>query len=280
MAQRQTPGGRSAPPLARHALITGGSSGIGFALARALAARGAAVSLVARDPDRLAAAADALRAARPAAAVSAVPADVTDARAAAAALAAAEAAHGPADLVAACAGGVRAAPFHDLAPEDFRALMELNYFGVLNILRPALAGMRARGAGRALIVGSAAGLAGIHGYAAYAPTKFALRGLAEALRAEHAPHGVQVAIAHPPDTDTPQLAAERAERPAETAALAGAAGAWAADAVAEAILRGLARGRADIPVGRAAWALLRLAPAVRPWLDLWLDRVAARARRG
>ncbi|MGM0586500.1 MAG: translocation protein, partial [Pseudomonadota bacterium] len=90
--------------------------------------------------------------------------------------------------------------------------------------------------------------------------------------------GVQVSIAHPPDTETPQLAAERAERPAETAALAGTAGAWAADAVAEAILRGLARGRFDIPVGGTAWALLRLAPAARPLLDRWLDRRAARAR--
>jgi 3-dehydrosphinganine reductase len=140
--------------------------------------------------------------------------------------------------------------------------------------------MRARGRGRALILGSVAGLSGLPGYSAYAPTKFALRGLAESLRAEYAPHGVRVSVAHPPDTDTPQLAAERAERPPELAALAGRARVMTADEVARAILRGLDRGRAEIPVGRTAWALARLAPVARPLVEAWIDRAAARARRG
>ena len=129
-------------------------------------------------------------------------------------------------------------------------------------------------------MGSAAGLAGFWGYSAYAPTKFALRGLAEALRAECAPDGVSVSIGHPPDTETPQLAAERAERPPQLAAIAGTAPPWEARAVAAALLRGARRGRADVPVGAAAWALMRLAPAVRPAVDAWVARVAARAGRG
>lgn len=257
-----------------HAVITGGSSGIGLALGRQLAARGAQVSLLARDPARLA---DAAAQIGPAART--FPVDVRDPAAVRAAAAAAEAAAGPADLIAAGAGAVRPGRFEALPEAVFREQMELNYFGVLNTLHATLPGLRERGRGRVAIIGSAGGLMGIFGYSAYAPTKFALRGLAEALRAECRPDGVLISIAHPPDTETPQLIAERAEQPAETAALARTAGARSADAVAGAILRGLAAGRADIPIGGTAWAMARLAPAVRPWIDRWLDAVAAKARR-
>lgn len=256
-----------------HALVTGGSSGIGLALARDLASAGARVSLLARDPARLAAAAEPIGAL-------ALPADVRDAAAVAAAVAAAEARHGPVELVVASAGAVRAGRFEDLGADAHRMLMEINYLGVVETLRAVLPAMRARGRGRALILGSAAGLAGLPGYSAYAPTKFALRGLAEALRAECRPDGVLVAIAHPPDVETPQLVAERAERPPETAALAGAARVMSAPAVAGTLLRGLERGRAEIPVGAGVWALQRLVPAVRPLFDLWIDAAARRARRG
>lgn len=255
-----------------HALVTGGSSGIGLALAQALAAAGAKVSLVARDPARLAAAAEPVGAL-------AFPADVRDPAAIAAAAAQAEARQGPLDLVIASAGVVRAGRFADLGAEVHRDLMETNYVGVVETLRATLPPMRARGRGRALVLGSAAGLAGLPGYSAYAPTKFALRGFAEALRAECRPDGVLVAIAHPPDVETPQLAVERAERPPETAALAGAARALPPDAVARTLLRGLAAGRAEIPVGAGVWALLRLVPAIRPLFDRWIDRAVARARR-
>ncbi|MDF2233075.1 SDR family NAD(P)-dependent oxidoreductase [Albimonas sp. CAU 1670] len=265
------------PP--RHAVISGGSSGIGLAMAQALAAQGSRLTLLARDPVRLEAAAEEIRAASPAAAVLTIPCDMREAEAVAQAVARAEA-EAPLDFVVACAGVVKAGTFEALDPAAHRGLMETNYFGVLNLLRPSLAAMRARGAGRSLIVGSAAGLAGLWGYSAYAPTKFALRGLAEALRAECAPDGVRVSIAHPPDVETPQLAAERAERPPELAAIAGTAKARSAEDVAAALLRGARRGRADVPVGLATWALLRLAPAVRPALDVWFDLLASRARRG
>ena len=253
-----------------HALITGGSSGIGLALARRLAGQGTAVSLVARDPARLAAAA-----AEIGPLARSFPADVLDGPGLAAAMAAA----GSADLLVASAGAVRVGHFHRLPEAAFRELMELNYFGVLNTLRAGLPVMRERGAGRALLLGSAGGLVGVWGYAAYAPTKAALASLAAVLRAECRPDGVVVSVAHPPDTDTPQLAAERAERPAETEAVAAAAGVMHPDAVARIILRGLRAGRAEIPVGLPTWALARLAPAVRPALDAWLDRRAARVRR-
>lgn len=255
-----------------HAVISGGSSGIGLALARRLAAGGTRVSLIARDPGRLGAAAAELGGL-------ALAADVRDAAAVAAAVARAEAERGPIDVLVACAGAVRVGNFADLPEGAFAEMTAINYLGAVHLMRAGLPGMRARGRGRALLVGSAGTLAGVWGYGAYAPAKAALAALGAVLRAECRPDGVRVGVAFPPDTETPQLAAERAERPPQTAAVAGGAGVMRAEAVAAALERGLRAGRAEIFVSPAVWALGRLGPAVRPLIDRWLDRTAARAGR-
>ncbi len=260
-----------------HAFITGGSSGIGLAAARRLTAQGVAVTLAARGRDRLAEAHEALTRAHPGARVRAAALDVTDAEAAAEAARAAETAFGPIETLIASAGAVVPGRFEDLPDAAFRELMEVNYFGVLNMLRAVLPRMRARGAGRVCIVGSGAALIGLPGYAAYAPTKHALRGLAETLRAECRPDGVLVSICHPPDTDTPQLAAETPLKPPELAAISAKAGVWSADRVARAMLRGLDRGKAEIFVGAELAALGRFGGVARPLLHRWLDRIADRA---
>lgn len=182
-------------------------------------------------------------------------------------------------MLIASAGAVRPGRFEELSDETFREIMEVNYFGVLNVLRAALPGMRARRRGRVCVVGSGAGLIGLHGYSAYAPSKFALRGLVEALRAECRPDGVTVSICHPPDTDTPQLAAETPLKTPELAAISASARVRSADAVADAMLRGMARGRSEIVVGAELWALARFGGLARPLIDRWFDRIADRARR-
>ena len=253
-------------------LITGGSSGIGLAMARRIAAQGGAVTLLARDRDRLQAAAKTL----PGGVVSVRVADVTDRAALSEAVAAADATT-PISTVIACAGAALPGRFEELPDAAFRALMEVNYFGVLNTLRALLPLMRARGGGRALVVGSGAALIGLPGYSAYAPSKFAVRGLAESLRAEYRPQGVQISICHPPDVDTPQLAAERPLRPPENAAIAAAAKVWSAEAVAAHVLRRFDRGAADIYPGWEMTALGRGASLLKPLLDRRFDRIARAA---
>lgn len=272
---RGRPAARRAPdwPPA-HALISGGSSGIGLAVAHRLAAEGARVSLLARDPDRLAAAAAAIG---PAA--QALPVDLTDRAAAARAAAEAEAAQGPTDLLVCCAGAVRAALFEDLDDDAFAAQFAENHLTALHLLRPILPGMRARGGGRVLLIGSAAGLVGLPGYAAYGPAKFALRGLAQTLRAECAPDGVSFTVFHPPDVDTPQLAAELRTRPGALAALSKGTRVRSPDEAARSALAAARRRRGEAALGALSWVLLRLAQVGGPITDAVLAAAVRRARR-
>src|SRR4051812_5449541 len=183
-----------------HVVITGGSSGIGEALALDLAARGARLTLLARGPDRLATVAAAARAAG-AAEVGAVPCDVSRQDEVTAALDAAVSERGPVDVLVASAGITRPGRFLELGDDIFRAMIDVDYYGTLWPIRHVAPTMVARGTGSIIGVSSAAALVGVYGYTAYGAAKFAVRGLLEALRTELRPAGVHVGCCYPPDVD-------------------------------------------------------------------------------
>jgi 3-dehydrosphinganine reductase len=262
-----------------HALISGGSSGIGLAVACRLAQAGWRLSLIARRRVPLEQAAARLRQLG-AAEVHHYAVDVAERESVTAAVAQAVTVGGAPDLVLASAGIARPDYFELLADADFEQAMAINYFGTLNLLRAVLPAMRARRAGHVVLMSSGAGLVGIYGYAAYAPTKFAVRGLAEVLRAELREHGIGVSVVHPPDTETPQLAAENLTKPAETRAIAGAAQVMSADAVAEAILSGVRRRRFVIAPGLSMRALSLLHSVLGALLRWHFDRLAAGIEKG
>ena len=263
----------------QHVLITGGSSGIGLALARQAAAAGARISLIGRDPGKLAAASLEIRAAAPATPqIITVPADVAHEAALVAAIRTAEAVHGPVDVLITSAGVARPGYFAEIPVTVFERTMAVNYFGTLYAVKAVCASMCARGRGKIVLISSGAGLVGLFGYTAYAPSKFALRGLAESLRGELKPAGVSVTIVYPPDTDTPQLAEENLTKPEETKALTAAGGLWTADAVARVTLEGVRRGRFSVTPGVQLTALAWLHSLIAPVLRWSFDRTAARAR--
>lgn len=81
--------------------------------------------------------------------------------------------------------------------------MRVNYLGGVYCTKSVVDSMKSRKFGRILFVSSQAGQIGVYGYTAYSATKFAIRGLAEALQMELKPFNIYISVSYPPDTDTP-----------------------------------------------------------------------------
>ena len=261
----------ASPPINSPALITGGSSGIGLAMAMALAGRGHPLVLIARDADRLAAAGRRVAEARPDLPCLCLAADVADAGAVAAAVARGAEAFGPYGWVIANAGIARPGLFRDQPLSDHLEQMQINYFGALHTAHAAR-GTMARG-GRLVFVSSGAALYGIYGYSAYAPSKFAVRGLAETLRLELAPDGISVTLAYPPDTDTPQLVAENRTKPEITRRITAGGGLASPETVARRILARAEAGAFLVTQGVMMELLMRSQDLLGPYMR-WMQRRA------
>ena len=262
-----------------HALVTGGSSGIGLATARLLVERGARVSLVARDEARLGAAVDGIRAVRSDADVALAAADVTDPAALSSAIHELTTRFGPCDLLVTSAGSAHPGYFERLEAEVFREQMEVDYFGTLHAVRVVVPSMIERRRGHLVMLSSTAGIIGVFGYCAYAPAKFAVRGLAETLRVELAPYRIVVACAYPPDTTTPGLERENLLKPAETARISAAIKPRDAEHVARAIIRGVERDQLVITADFQTAALARASGLLAPYVRHSMDRQVRRSRR-
>jgi 3-dehydrosphinganine reductase len=226
-------------------LITGGSSGIGLAAAKQLAAVGAHVWLAARRRELLEAALKEVEAARRdrSQLCGIVPADVSDPEQVARVVETITKTAGTPDVVINSAGITQPGYVQELSLEVFEQLMRVNYFGTVYVTTAVLPAMMERGSGHIINISSMAGYLGVFGYSAYGATKFAVTGFSEVLRAEMKPHGIRVSVAFPPDTDTPQLAYEEPFKPAETKAISGNAKALSAEKVACSILQQAEKGR-------------------------------------
>ncbi|KAK8921651.1 hypothetical protein KSP39_PZI020780 [Platanthera zijinensis] len=235
------------PIKGRHVFITGGSSGIGLAIARLSAAEGARVSILARNHSRLDLARDAIRLAT-GVDVAVYSVDVRDSEAVARAIEDS----GPIDVLICNQGVFLPQELEKQELDEIKFMVDVNLMGTFHLIKAALPGMKLRTREIGLpssiaIMSSQGGQVGVYGYTAYSASKFALRGLAEALQHEVIADKIYVSLIFPSDTETPGLVEEIRRRPEITKIIAGSSGGITADDVAKKSLDGIKAGRFFIP---------------------------------
>lgn len=174
----------------RVAIVTGASRGLGRAMALALAAAGADVAAAARSRPDLEETAHAVE--RRGRRAIAVPTDVASYAEVEALVARAADALGRLDIVVNNSGIATVAPIADMAPEEFRRILEVNLLGVFHGCRAAAPRLIAQRAGKVINLSSVLATAGLSGYAAYAASKGGVISFTRALAVEWARHNIQV----------------------------------------------------------------------------------------
>ncbi|MCE9598701.1 MAG: SDR family oxidoreductase [Spirochaetia bacterium] len=258
-------------------LITGGSSGIGLALACQLRQRNASVIVLSRSGSKLKAACLKIDAIPGSGSVMSYRADVRSFLQIRQVVRTIEKTH-QLDCIINSAGMVQPARFKDQNLSAFKRAMNANFQGTVNVCKAVAPFMLNRKGGMIVNIGSLAGFIGVYGYTAYSASKFAVHGFTQALRAEMKPHGVHVMLVAPPDTDTPMLHRERTLMPPETAAINDSAGMLSAEHVALQIIHGIKKKRKLVVPGfegKFAYLASRFIPGI---VDLVMDGKIASVR--
>lgn len=196
MSEHATRQARHGALSGRHALVTGGTRGIGLAIARRLIAEGATVTVLGRNAVR------AEQTAREIGAAGFAACDVADRAALTEAIRAAEGQHGGVALLVNNAGQAESAPFLRTPPEQFSRMLAVNLDSMVTACQAVLPGMIAAGSGRIVTIASTAGLKGYRYVSAYVAAKHAVIGLTRALALETAETGVTVNAVCPGFADT------------------------------------------------------------------------------
>jgi NAD(P)-dependent dehydrogenase (short-subunit alcohol dehydrogenase family) len=171
--------------------VTGAGRGLGVDIVQQALAAGHAIVATGRNPEAV------VQAIGPHENLLAVALDITDPEQAIAAAQAAVDRFGGIDVLVNNAGNFYAGYFENISADQFRAQMETNFFGPLNVTRAILPVMRAQRSGQVITISSLAGLIGQEFVVAYAASKFALEGWMESLRFDVAPFGISTMLVEP-----------------------------------------------------------------------------------
>jgi 3-dehydrosphinganine reductase len=244
--------------------ITGGSQGIGLGTAKLLAQKGANVAILARRKQVLDDALKQVEAGRirPDQKFAAYSLDVSNEKQVNEVLGKAVADFGVPDILVNCAGRARPDYFDSIPYTQFDETIKIDLYGTWNTCAFLVPLMKKRG-GYIVNTSSIVGFIGIFGYTDYAAAKFGVLGFSEALRSELKRYNVGVSVLCPPDTDTPGFVEENKTKPAETKAVSAAANVMKPEAVAAAMLKGMAKGEFIIipsTDGKFTWIMKRWFP--------------------
>lgn len=250
------------------ALVTGASSGIGAALSRELAARGVAVTLVARGREALERLAEEIRAAGGTARVE--TADLSDVAQVEDLAARVLADDGPPDMLVNNAGAGRWLAVDETPPGEAAEMMALPYLAAFELTRALVPAMIQRGSGRVVCMTSVAAYTHVPGANGYAVSRWAMRAFAGQLRADLHGTGVGVTLVAPAEVDSPYFAHNPGSKERiPWAATLFLGGATTPEETARDVARAVERGAKEAIVPRRAAVVLRTAP--RPVVD-WLVR--------
>lgn len=182
----------------KHAIVTGGGSGVGAEIAAQFATVGAKVSILGRRIEPLETLADKIGA-------SAFSCDVTDRQNLDEAVALARKTNGPIDIAIANAGAAVSKPFAGMSPQDVTSMIDVNLLGVFNLWQACFEDMKTSSWGRMLAIASSAGLKGYPYVSGYCAAKHAVIGLTRSLSLELARTNITVNSICPGFVDTPML---------------------------------------------------------------------------
>ncbi len=247
----------------RVALVTGGGTGIGAAVARRLAADGARVAVMGRRREPLEKVAREIRKRWPRARPLAVQGDVSMESGVRACIARVERGLGPVDILVNNAAILKLGRVEEADLRDLREMMEVNYFGAVRTARAVLPGMRRRGRGHIVAVASVGARKSFPGYGGYDATKFAVAGFMDGLRQELHGTGVGASLVLPGAVETEMGRAFAERSPAARRMMV------SPDSVADAVLDAVRRNLAQVYVPRflQTVALLNeLSPRTADWL--------------
>jgi len=230
----------------KHVVITGGSSGLGFALAKEINKKspGCKITIVARNEKKLREAADQLSNCE------ILSLDMTDDP---------EKVINelqklqPVDVLVCNAGNAVSGRFEDIDISTFKKQIDLNYFGCVIPAKALIAEFKKRESGRICFVSSVAGQLGVWGFTAYSGSKFAVVGLSQALASELRPFNIGVTVCYPPDMDTPGLQEENKTKPWECQKISETAGLVQPETVAATLWKDIMVGNFFSASGLDAW---------------------------
>lgn len=260
----------------KRVVITGGSSGIGFALAKLFVKEGVSkLVLVARNEARLKQCVEELKSLTVGSfdgqIITHLAMDLSnDGKLVAERFAGL----GAVDVLVNCAGYSVPGEFQKLQLKDFECMMKVNYLGTVYATHAVVPSMIKNKSGQIVFLSSVGGQLGVYGFSAYSPSKYAVRGFAEVLFHELRPYDIGVSLVFPPDTETPGYENENKNKPEICRIISEQAGLWKVDNVATTILEGVKKREFLVGVGSDGYFMNALTCGCAPSssvLDFWVQ---------
>lgn len=221
-------------------IITGGSSGIGLAIARELSKAGAKLVLIGRNLEKLEKAKTELTS-ESNSKIEVYPLDIGNKQEVEKAVKKIAEEISGIDILINNAGTNISGRFENISVEEHEEVMRTNFLGTLYMTKFALPYIQKSNAGHIAFISSIAGYTGLIGFTAYSPSKFAMSGLAEAIRMELIKDNINVTLMYPPDTETPLLERENIKKLPETKKLSKNAKLVSPEFVAKKLLKAMTK---------------------------------------